>query len=170
MHYVLSSKWSLVDHFVIADDSGTPRFDVHGNFGVMQHLSLRDQSGQELALIKKHLATTRHEILVGGRRMAEVHHDGFFGEHYEIDSSMGRLTAKGNFGGWQYSIDHDHRRIADVHRELALREKFSVQIAEGQNDVFILAVVLAIDAIHDERRQQEGHTSGGLGGLGGLLG
>lgn len=171
----MSSKWSLIEHFVITDDSGTPRFDVHGNLGLTQHLSFRDQSGQELAVIKKHLVTTKHEILVGGRRVAEVHHEGFFGEHFEVESSMGRLKAKGNFAGWEYSIDHDHRRIADIRRELALHEKFSVQIADGEDDVLILAVVLAIDAIHDERRKHEddhggvGGMLGGGGGIGGMV-
>lgn len=154
MRYVMSGKWSLTEHFVITDDSGTPCFDVRGNLGLTQRLSLRDQSGRELALIKKHLMTTRHEILVDGKSVAEVHHEGFFGEHYEVESDYGRLTAKGDFAGWNYSINHDGRQVATVSREFGLREKFSIQIADGFNDAFILAIVLAIDAIHDERRQR----------------
>lgn len=153
MRYVMSSKWSLVEHFEITDGSGSPVFDVRGNLGVSHRLTLRDRSGRELAEIKKHLMTTGHDILVNGQRVAEVRHDGIFGEHYEIDSSLGRLTAKGSFTGWSYSISEGGRPVATISRELALREKFSVDIADSANDVFILAVVLAIDAIHDERRQ-----------------
>ena len=156
MRYVMASKWSLTEHFVISDDSGTPRYDVRGNLGLGHRLALRDQSGQELAEIKKHLITTTHEILVGGHRAAEIHHAGFFGDHYDIDSSFGRLTAKGHFGGWDYTIHHGHRQVARVSRELALREKFHVDIADGADDVFLLAVVLAIDAIHREREQPAG--------------
>jgi len=155
MRYVMSSKWSLVEHFIITDDSGSPIFDVRGNLGLSQRLTLRDQSGRELAEIKKHLMSTGHDILMGGQCVAEVRHEGFFGEHYEIDSSFGRLTAKGSFTGWDYSISERGQQIATISRELALREKFSVDIVGGVNDVFVLAVVLTIDAIHDERRRSQ---------------
>ena len=47
-----------------------------------------------------------------------------------------------------------------------------VETADGMNDVFLLAVVLAIDAIHDERRERNRSGFGGFGGSagGGLLG
>jgi len=156
MRYVMASKWSLTEHFVITDGSGAPRYDVRGNLGLGHRLTLRDQSGQELAEIKKHLMTTAHEIVVGGRRAAEIHHAGFFGDHYDIDSSFGRLTAKGHFGGWDYAIHLGHQQVARISRELALHEKFQVDIADGADDVFLLAVVLAIDAIHREREQHGG--------------
>lgn len=165
MRYLMANKWSLLEHFMIDDDSGNPRFDVRGNLGLTQRLTLRDQAGQELAEIKKHLLTTTHEILVGGRTAAEVRHEGFFGEHYDIDSSYGRLRAKGNFTGWQYEISRDGQLVATVSRQLALREKFRIEIADGQDDAFILAVVIAIDAIHDERREDHDRGMGGLGGL-----
>lgn len=159
MRYVMSSQWSLIEHFVITDDAGTPVFDVRGNFGASHRLSIRDQSGQELAELNKSLFTTRHEISVGGQHVADVRHEGVFGDRYEIDSGLGLLTAKGSFGGWDYTIGRDGQTIATISREVSLREKFTVDIAAGENDVFILAVVLAIDAIHDERRDR------GRGGL-----
>ena len=45
-------------------------------------------------------------------------------------------------------------------RRFSLREKFAIDVADGENQAFLLALVLAIEAIHDERRQQDG---GGLG-------
>jgi uncharacterized protein YxjI len=177
MRYQISSKWSLTEHFAITDDSGTPVYDVRGNLSLTQHLTMRDGYGQEVAEIKKHLMTTKHDIHVGGKRVAEVRHEGFFGEHYDIDSQFGRISAKGNFVGWNYTIHQQGQPIAMVSRELALREKFLVEIADNANNVFILAVVLAIDAIHDERRQQQdqggmggGMFGGGGGGGGGMFG
>ncbi len=155
MRYVMSSKWSLVEHFEISDQGGSPVFDVRGNLGLKHRLAIRDQSGQEVAEIKKHLMGTGHEIIVGGQRVAEVRHEGFFGDHYDIESSLGRLTAKGHFDGWDYSISQQGQPVAHISRELALREKFAVDIADGMQDVFILAVVLAIEAIHTERQQEQ---------------
>src|SRR5258706_9656092 len=59
-----------------------------------------------------------------------------------------------------------------ISRELAFRERFVVETADGMNDVFLLAVVLAIDAIHDERRERNRSGFGGVGGPagGGVLG
>ncbi|HEX9032167.1 MAG TPA: hypothetical protein VF834_10005 [Streptosporangiaceae bacterium] len=151
----MASKWSLTEHFVISDASGAPQFDVRGNLGLTQRLTIRDQAGRELAEIKKHLMSTRHDILVGGSKVAEVHHTGFFGDHYDIDSSFGQLSARGSFTGWDYTISSGHHQVARISRELSLREKFQVDVADGVNEVFILAIVLAIDAIHDERRQNE---------------
>ena len=170
MRYQIQSKWSMTEHFAITDDSGTPVFDVRGNLSLSQHLTMRDGSGQEVAEIKKHLMTTKHEILMGRHKVAEVHHEGFFGEHYEIDSHFGRISAKGNFAGWNYSIHQQGQPIAMVSRELALREKFLVEIADNADAAFILAVVLAIDAIHKEREQDQ--NQGGMGGgmMGGMLG
>ena len=170
MRYVMSNKWSLTEHFIITDDSGDPRFDVRGNLGLTQRLTFRDQSGREVAEIRKHLTTTAHDISIGGQRVAEVRHTGFFGEHYEIDSSFGQLTAKGSFTGWDYRISQGGQVGATISREFAFREKFLVDMADGGNDIFILAIVLAIDSIHDERRERERDDRGIVGGLGGVIG
>jgi uncharacterized protein YxjI len=154
MRFQIASKWSLTEHFVIHDGMGTPVFDVRGNLGFGERLSMRDQSGQEVALIRKHLMTTKHDILMGGQKVAEIHHEGFFGDRYEIDGPYGRITARGHFGGWNYEMHQQGQPIARVSREFALREKFLVDIDDNIDQAFVLAVVLAIDAIHHEREEQ----------------
>jgi hypothetical protein len=44
--------------------------------------------------------------------------------------------------------------VASMVRQLSLREKFAIEIADGQNDAMLLAIMLAIEAIHDERRER----------------
>jgi uncharacterized protein YxjI len=112
--------------------------------------------------------TNKYEVVVGGQQVAEVHHTGVFGEHFEIGTSQGNIDARGDFGGWNYTLASVAGVIGTVSREMAFREKFIVDIADGQNDVFILATVLAIDNIHDERRGDQGMGGGMLGG--GMLG
>jgi uncharacterized protein YxjI len=171
MRYQIHSKWSLTEHFAIVDDSGTPVYDVRGNLSLTQHLVMRDGSGQEVAAIKKHMMTTKHDISMGGQKVAEVKHEGFFGEHYEIDSTFGRISAKGNFAGWNYNIHQQGQPVAMVSRQLAFGEKFLVETSDNINNAFILAVVLTIDAIHKEREQDQnqggGFQLGNQGGFGG---
>jgi uncharacterized protein YxjI len=161
VRYTMSSKWALTERFSITDEAGNPAFEVHGNFGLVKQISFQDPSGHELAMLKKHLMTNKYEVIVGGQTVAEIYHTGIFGEHYEIASSRGTIEAKGDFVGWNYTITRAGSVIATVAREFALKEKFGVDIASGEDEVFILATVLAIDNIHDERREQ-GHHGVGL--------
>ena len=168
---MISSRWALTERFTITDQMGAPVFDVHGHFGLHKEVSFRDQSGQVLAVLKKHLMNNRYEVLVGGKHAAEVHHRGFIGQHYQVDSYEGVIDAQGDFAGWDYNLARAGALIATVSRQMAFRETFYVEVAPGENDVFILATVLAIDNIHDERRAQDhGIGLGGLPGMGGGLG
>ncbi|HET9895560.1 MAG TPA: hypothetical protein VFQ44_11590 [Streptosporangiaceae bacterium] len=57
--------------------------------------------------------------------------------------------------------------IAAVLRELSFREKLQVAVFGNVNVVLVLAVVLAIEAIRNEPREQECRGGGLLGRLGG---
>jgi uncharacterized protein YxjI len=169
----MSSKWALTEKFTITDQAGQPVLEVRGNFGLVKHIGFHDASGRQLAELKKHLMTNKYEVLVDGKHAAEVHHHGVFGQHYEIDTSQGKIEARGDFAGWNYTLGRSGAIVAQVSRQPAFRERFFVQIAPGENDAFLLATILAIDNIHDERREHEdGGAMGGIGmpGMGGFPG
>ena len=166
MEYVISSRWSLMERFEITDRSGTPQFEARGHLG--SRISLLDSSGQEVADIRKHVLTDKHEVYVAGQRTAQVRHAGIFGDKYDIQSAYGDLNARGHFDGGDYTVSRGGIPVARMVRQFSLREKFAVDVADDENHVFLLALVLAIEAIHDERRQQDHGMGGGLGGgLGG---
>jgi uncharacterized protein YxjI len=169
MEYVMSSRWSLMERFEITDPAGTPQFEARGHLG--SRITLHDYSGQEVADIRKHMLTDTHEVYVGGQRAAQVRHAGIFGDKYDIESAFGYLNARGHFDGGDYTISRDGTPVARMVRQFSLREKFAVDVADNENQVFLLALVLAIEAIHDERREQHGAGPGlGLGGgIGGMI-
>jgi len=158
MEYVMASRWSLMERFEITDTAGTPQFEARGHLG--SQITLHDSNGQEVADIRKHLLSDTHEVYVGGQRAAQVRHAGIFGDKYDIESAFGYLTARGRFDGGDYTVSRDGTPVARMLRQFSLREKFAIDVADGENQAFLLALVLAIEAIHDERRQQHG---GGLG-------
>jgi uncharacterized protein YxjI len=162
MQYVMSSHWSLLERFEITDGSGAPQFEARGHLG--SQITLHDNAGREVADIRKHMFTDTHEVYLNGQRMAEVRHAGIFGDRYDIQSGFGMLSARGRFDGGDYTVSRDGTPVATMVRTFSLREKFAVEVADGENQVFLLALVLAIEAIHDERRAQ------GHGGIGGMLG
>ena len=140
-----------MERFEITDAAGTPRFEARGHFG--SQITLHDAAGREVADIRKHMFSDVHEVYLGGERVAQVRHAGFFGDRYEIATSFGTLTARGHFGG-DYSLNQDGMTVASMIRQFSLREKFAIDIADGQNDAMMLAIMLAIEAIHDERRDR----------------
>jgi uncharacterized protein YxjI len=170
MEYVMSSKWSLMERFEITDGSGAPQFEARGHLG--SQITLHDPSGQQVADIRKHIFTDTHEVYVGGQQVAQVRHAGIFGDRYDIESAYGLLNARGHFAGGDYTVSRGGMPVARMVRQFSLREKFAVDVADEENQVFLLALVLAIEAIHDERSQQEHHGGGfGVGGMiGGALG
>jgi hypothetical protein len=50
-------------------------------------------------------------------------------------------------------------------RQFSLREKFAIDVADNENPLFFLALVLAIEAIHEERRRQGDRGGLGIGGM-----
>jgi uncharacterized protein YxjI len=157
MEYVMSSKWSLMERFEITDGSGAPQFEARGHLG--SQITLHDYAGREVAEIRKHVFTDTHEVYLDGQRVAQVRHAGIFGDRYDIESAFGILNARGHFAGGDYTVSRDGMAVARMVRQFSLREKFAVDVADNENQVFLLALVLAIEAIHDERREQE-HRGG----------
>ena len=169
MQYVMSSKWSLMPRFEITDGSGAPQFEARGHLG--SQITLHDNYGQEVADIRKHMLSDTHEVYVGGQRVAQVRHAGIFGDKYDIESAYGVLNARGHFAGGDYTISRDGMPVARMVRQFSLREKFAVEVADNENQVFGLTLVLAIEAIHAERERQEHHEGFGMGGgMGGAMG
>jgi uncharacterized protein YxjI len=153
--YLLSRKWSLTSRFTITDAFGVPRFEVQGKSMLNRKLSLYDTMGTEIAVISRQGLGQRYQILAGGQATT-VRPRGFLGRRFEIDSPGGALEASGNFSGRQYAITRGGMPAAAVSQLRTLREQFTVEISDGEDDALMLAVVLVIETIRDERRQSAG--------------
>ena len=163
MQYVMSSKWSLLERFEITDSAGAPQFEARGHLG--SQITLHDTRGQEVADIRKHVFNDTHDVYVDGQQVAQVRHAGIFGDRYDIESAYGLLNARGRFAGGDYTVSRGGLPVAQMTRQFSLREKFAVDVSDDENQVFLLALVLAIEAIHDERVQDRHH-----GGMPGMIG
>jgi len=131
--------------FSIFDDSGTLRFTVSGNW------SICDPSGYELATADRHPFRRQVDILRNGWVAASVHVVGFGpAVEFGIDGPVGQFTAKGEFFSHNYTLTGPGgSNVATVTQQSRFRERFEVEIAPGQDDVLLLAVILAIEDIRD---------------------
>ncbi|HVT69429.1 MAG TPA: hypothetical protein VHF26_16885, partial [Trebonia sp.] len=138
--------------FTVTDAEGVPKFEVSGKFALGRKLSVADPGGTELAVISRQGLARSYQILARGQETA-VRPRGFFGRRFEIDSPAGPLEARGNFSGREYVITGGGTPAASVTQLRSMRERFAVDVADGQDPVLMLAVVLVIETIRDARRR-----------------
>jgi hypothetical protein len=68
MRYVISRQWSVLQDFDITGESGDLRYQVRGNLGFTQSLTITEPAGQRTARITRTPFTTGHQVLGPGDR------------------------------------------------------------------------------------------------------
>ena len=141
---------------VVTDDHGNPVLHVDGKvFSVHDRLVLRDSAGREVAQVKRRLVALRptYEIEIDGQEAAEVRKHFFtpFGDRFTIDvPGPDDLELRGNLLDHEYTVERGREVVATVSRRwFSLRDTYAVDIAPGQDDLVILAAVLALDLAHE---------------------
>lgn len=159
MRYVLRQKLlSFGDDFTIKDAGGQDRYFVDGHaFSLGDKASFQDMQGNVLARIEQKLLSLgkTYRIYKGNTLAATVKKKKFtlFRDVFNIeDEAAGDLDAKGDFIDHEYQITRDGRPAATVSKRFfSLSDTYGVDIAEGEDDVLILAVAVVIDMCsHDE--------------------
>jgi uncharacterized protein YxjI len=154
MRYLISRQWSVLQDFDITGESGELRYKVRGNFGLTQSLTITEPTGQRTAQITRTPFTSWHQVIVDGQQVAEVRHQFLGWNNCTVDSASGQFVAKGNFLGWQYTISKGGRVVASLSTQGILPSIFEVDMADGEDDLFLLCLVLAIEQIRRERKRR----------------
>jgi len=144
----------MLQDFDITGESGELRYQVRGNFGFTQSLTITEPNGHRTAQITRTPFTSRHQVIIDGQQVAEVRHQFLGWNNCTIDSASGQLVAQGNFLGWQYTIGQGERVLATLTKQGILPSTFEVDTADGQDDLYLLCLVLAIEQIHRERKRR----------------
>jgi uncharacterized protein YxjI len=144
----------MLQDFDITGESGELRYQVRGNFGLTQSLTITEPSGQRTAEITRTPFTTRHQVIIDGQQVAEVRHQFLGWNNCTVDSAFGQFIAEGSFLGWQYTISNEGRVVASLSQQGIMPATFEVDTADGEDDLFLLCLVLAIEQIHRERKRR----------------
>ena len=160
MRYVIREKFlHLGEDSQITDESGRPVYEVDGKvLSLHNTLVMRDMSGQEVATVKRHLIalTPTYAIERPGQGETEVrkHFINLLGDHYTIDvPGPDDLEIDGNLFEHEYRVMRGGSVIATVSKRwIALTDTYGIDITPGQDDVTILASVLALDLAEDRER------------------
>ncbi len=156
MRYTTASKWSK-ERFTIDDDEGKPQFEVRRIYGLDGNsLSLRDMGDNELAAVRPRTGPTRFEITVRSRQLITVRHKGWFGKTYCIDTPAGEMGATvGDFSRKSYDLMSSGMVRATVSRQFIRQQNLTIDLPDGEDAVSLVAVVLAIETLRDDRHQTE---------------
>jgi uncharacterized protein YxjI len=162
MRYVMRQKFlSWGDDFIIKDEAGRDAFYVDGKvFSLGDQLSFQDLEGNELAFIRQKLLAwgPTYEIYRQGELQAVVKKALFtlFQCRFGVDvPGPDDLEARGRFTDHEYEFERGGQTVAVVSKQwFAWTDTYGVDIADGEDDILILASALVIDmGCHGDQRQ-----------------
>ena len=121
--------------YVFEDMAGQPLCRIKEQLlTIRDTMEIEDAEGRQLALIRKALISPLRD------RWGVKVHDG------------PDLDVVGDILDHEYSIRQGRHKIAEVSKRwFRLTDTYGVEIAEGQNDILILAIAVAMDAMTHER-------------------
>ena len=151
---------SFGDDFWIEDQNGNKAYKVDGKMvRVRDTLFFEDPHGQKLCKIQTKVARIKDSMEIEGAdggRLAMVKKALItpVRERWVVKVGNGPdLDVQGNILDHEYSIGEGRDKIAEVSKKwFRLRDTYGVQVEQGQNDVVLLAVTVAIDMMANEGR------------------
>jgi len=161
MRYVIREQFfRLGEDSQITDESGQPLYDVDGKvLSLHNTLVMRDLRGQEVATVKRELIaltpTYRIDRPGSGPTQVRKHFINVFGDHYTIDiPGPDDLEIEGDLFDHEYQVKRAGAVVATISKRwIALTATYGVETAPGEDDVLLLASVLALDLAEDREHR-----------------
>ncbi len=141
--------FSWFDSYDIFDENGNTVYTVKGELAWGHQLRIYDAFGNELGLVKQRVLSfmPRFELYVKDQYIGCISREfTLFRPRYNIDFNGWQV--EGSWMEWDYSIvDAYGARVADITKELwNWTDTYSIDVADPQNALCTLMLVLAIDA------------------------
>lgn len=171
---------SMSEPFTIADQSGQAVYEVKTVPDVAERLALRQAGGRALAAVIRDPGTGGFQVNVGAGRAALIRSRGLLRKQYLIECPGAALSVGGSVPGGSYWISRDagigQAAPIEVRREAARVGRTSgfqvlLSIADGEDPVLSMGLVLGLEYLCDDRRVAVGEFSSArraIGGIGGV--
>lgn len=153
---------SIGDDFWIENQEGDRVFKVDGKaLRLRKTLFFEDMNGNKLCKIQERLLAIKDTMVVEdpeGNQLAVIKKGLIapLGDHWTVKVRNGPdLDVQGNILDHEYSINERRKKVAEVSKKwLSLTDTYGVEIDDGQNDILILALAVAIDMMsHDDDKK-----------------
>ncbi len=148
--YMKQKVFSLRDRFTIKDKDGNDRYCVEGQLlSLGNKLHIYDMDKNEVAFVREKLISFRPKFIVeiDGQQVAEiVKKITLLKPKYYIEGPGWEVTGK--ILEHDYSVMDGVDVIASIHKKwMSWGDSYEIDIDDPENEVFALAVVLAIDVV-----------------------
>ena len=135
------------DHFDIWDEAGNVKYQVDRElFQFGRKLVVHDANGTEICFVQ-HIPFSipcAYELAVPGGSVQLDRHFSLFSQQYSVDA-LG-WDVSGSFMSLEFEITQAGRRVAYIEKAWpAFHDRYKLEIAEAQDELTALCVVLAID-------------------------
>lgn len=149
--YFKQKVFSLRQRSEIMDESGVVLFKAVGEFSIGRRMHIYDNRDNEVAFIQQRLLRLmpRFSVYIGSNHVADiVKNFTLFSQDYRIEG-LG-WSVNGDWLAHDYTITYRNRYIASIHKHwMSWGDSFEVDIADGEDCVMVLAVIIAIDCVID---------------------
>ena len=141
------------DDFYIEDEQGQKRFKVDGKvLRVRDTLVFKDMQGNKLCEIQERMLRVKDTMEIegpDGKTLATVKKALItpVRDRWTVKIKGGPdLDVQGNILDHEYRIGEGRQKVGEVSKKwFRIRDSYGVEVAEGQSDVLILAVAVAVD-------------------------
>jgi uncharacterized protein YxjI len=148
---------SFGDDFYIQNEQGEREFKVDGKaLRVRDTLVFEDMAGNKLCQIQERKLRVKETMKVedpDGKELAVVKKALIspLRDRWTVKIQDGPdLDVQGNILDHEYRIGEDRQKVAEVSKKwFRVRDTYGVEVAEGQDDIVILAVTVALDMMVD---------------------
>ena len=146
---------AIGDDFWIENDRGEQIYKVDGKaLRLRKTLVFEDADGNELCTVQERKLRIKDSMEIedsGGRRLAMVKKALIapLRDRWAVSVADGPdLEVQGNILDYEYTIGEGRDKVAEVSKKwFRVADTYGVQIEPGQNDVLILAITVALDAM-----------------------
>jgi uncharacterized protein YxjI len=158
--YVMKEKWlAFGDDFWIEDELNARVYRVDGKaLRLRKTLKLEDIEGNELCKIQERKLRVRDTMEIeapDGSRLGLIQKALItpLRERFEVEvPGRPELKVRGNILDHEYKIEREGGKIAEVSKKwLRMRDTYGIEIESGEDEVLILAIAVALDAMEHDR-------------------
>ena len=163
--YVMREKmFAIGDDSWIEDEAGDRVYRVNGKaLRMRKTLKLEDLDGNELCKIQERKLRVRNTMEIeapDGTRLGLIQKAMItpLRERFEVEvPDQPELKVKGNILDHEYTIKRDGDKVAEVSKKwFRMRDTYGIEIEPGQDELLILAVAVALDAMEHDRDIEPG--------------
>lgn len=152
MTFYLKEEFLSFDHFDIWDEQDQLVYSADREFFTFgKKLNVEDASGRQIAAIQ-HVPFSipcTYVLTIEGQDYDLTRNFAFFSRSYSLDALGWEI--EGDFMSLEYAITKNGATVASIQREfLTLGSRYALKVADPQDALLALCVVLAIDCCDEE--------------------